>query len=395
MRYTKRKQDSTLDDLLFNSPENLQFVESIEQFPAPINGVITLPDNKGYFITKGVDLQGARIVLGDNNAIMGMNPETCFLASTGLVGQPIISGSKSCTFNNLGFFGGTALRLIGTGPGQQMTMSNVAFFNCSVGLINSFSAIVIDVVAFVNAGNLVLDGILGTIAFSSCLFQPAPGQIAVSLLPTATVGTRFRCIYSVMVILPGATGFNAAAGNFPNAESYVFDTVNFAGGGTYLSGLLPSNIKSQFVNCVGVDNSGNIGNMKMSGNATATVIPAANTFVQFAGTPTLGTFNEKFTFAANNLTFVGPREGFFKVTVTASMLSGNGDTLSIQPTKNGVTTGDTAESTTTAVGKAENVVCQSVIKMNSGDFVSFAVANKTAARNITVQEMNFIVERLN
>lgn len=54
-----------------NSNPYLQFIQTKQNFPSPVSGVIFLDDNTTYFITTTVDLQGDRLVGGVNTAIIG------------------------------------------------------------------------------------------------------------------------------------------------------------------------------------------------------------------------------------------------------------------------------------------------------------------------------------
>jgi hypothetical protein len=56
------------------TPVRTQFVDYIaglEDFPEPVNGVITLVDNTTYWILADVDLLGNRLVAGQNTTIIG------------------------------------------------------------------------------------------------------------------------------------------------------------------------------------------------------------------------------------------------------------------------------------------------------------------------------------
>lgn len=88
-------------------------------------------------------------------------------------------------------------------------------------------------------------------------------------------------------------------------EGYILDTINFAGGGTYITGVQFDDNKSLFVNCKPISNSGNIAQYYMTANATTTTVGAIDTFYKVAGTTSSGTYVEKFTLTNNRATYSG------------------------------------------------------------------------------------------
>src|SRR5574343_247173 len=73
----------------------IRFINSAEDFPEAVNGVITLEDNKTYFICGNIDLEGDRILCGQNTTILGGSSESCSLSSTGLSGTALITSEWS------------------------------------------------------------------------------------------------------------------------------------------------------------------------------------------------------------------------------------------------------------------------------------------------------------
>ena len=59
----------------------LVFVKDKMDFPPPVSGVITLGDNINYFLVGTVDLEGSRIIAGQNTVIIGGSSENCILKS--------------------------------------------------------------------------------------------------------------------------------------------------------------------------------------------------------------------------------------------------------------------------------------------------------------------------
>lgn len=378
--------------------QNFVFVDNKVDLPAAIGGVITLLDNYTYFITKTVDLTGDRIEAGENTTIMGTSSEVSKIISTGLIGTALITSEWSLPLRNISFTADIVLDLDATGnPNEALDWFGVNFVNCAtIGTIANYNNVIISDSAFLESGNLIFDGTLNTIGFMQCLFNPAAGQTAITIVPTATINRRFRTIYSSFVVTPGETGLDATNTSFTNNESYILDTVNFSGGGTYLSGLTNTDNKAFLSNCIGVDNSGNIAQYYMVNNATATTVSATNTFYKIAGTTTSGPYIQKFTLTNNRATYVGAFTGFFKITVVLSASAGNNQVLNVRVAVDGTSViSSDSTVTTSGTGRIENIKAQAIVSLANNNYVEVFIANATATTNITVSDLNVIIERLN
>jgi len=89
----------TLDDddnfQKINQEDGYNFINKKDDFPSPSNGIITLEDNITYFITSTIDLEGDRIVCGENTCLIGGSSENCRIKSTGLLNTSLITSNYS------------------------------------------------------------------------------------------------------------------------------------------------------------------------------------------------------------------------------------------------------------------------------------------------------------
>lgn len=378
--------------------QNFVFVDNKADLPAAVGGVITLLDNYTYFITKTIDLLGDRLVCGQNTTIIGTSSEVSVITSTGLVADALITSQWSLPLRHVSLTANIVLDLDATGNSNQaLDWFGVNFVNCAnIGTITNYNNIIISDSAFLNSGNLTFDGTLNTIGFMQCLIDSAAGQTAITIAPTATINRRFRVIYSSFVTGVGETGISATNASFPNNESYILDTVNFSGGGTYLSGTTNLDNTAFLLNCIGVSNSGNIAQYYMVNNATITPIALSNTFYKILGTTTSGPYVQKFTLTDNRATYVGALSGYFKVTVVLSASSGNNQILNVRVAVGGVTVASSDSTiSTSGSGRVENIKIQAIVSLSNGNYVEIFIANGTAANDITVSDLNVIIERLN
>lgn len=374
------------------------FVTKKSDLPAAIAGVITLEDNVNYEFSDAIDLLGDRIVLGANNSFFGQTADADALYSTGLSpGDALITGSSSLDIRNLRLSAPTGrLFDLNDGAGNSLNWSGVQIIDTPViGTIKNYANIVTNECIASNSANLTLDGTIASFVSQTSLWDGRPGQSTIIVAPTCVFTRRFRMLYTAVTVQPGEIGINfSTSANIPD-ESYILDNVNFSGGGTYLSGLNYDSNKASFFRCFGITNTNAICQYSMTGNVTATVIPAMGTFVKIAGTTVANALNQKFsTGTTNRATYTGAFPADFGVSVNASMVSGNNQNIRMRIAKNGVTIPESNSSfITTGFGDASAIPTQTLTTLVPTDYLEVWVANDTATTNITVTDLNVIVRR--
>lgn len=394
-------------------PSSIQLLETIPPQPFPGTTEIAtrsdLPAAQGGIIYLGtgewkltghVDLQGDRIVFTDDAILRGTSSETASLTSTGLpAGQALLSSAYDLPMQDIQITapaGTKAVDLVATDANRALDWRAVNFVDTNeIGRISGYSNFVMESSAFINAGGMTFEGTIGTIAFSTCLFTlpTGPGITGLTIPAGLTISRRFRIIYSSFVVLAGNTGINfSTSASVPN-ESYILDTLNFSGGGTYLAGVLHSDNKARHENCRGVPNSGAVGHMTMSGNATVTDIISQGVAVKVAGTTVGEPITQQFTHTEGRLTYSGSRTRPFRVTITATMSAPANNVIGLYAAQNGnVVLNSENYTTANAGGRAENAQAQTVLQLATGDFVEAYVENDSAANDITVQQMSMIIQ---
>jgi hypothetical protein len=364
------------------------------------NLIITLTDNATYFITDTVDLLGYRLVGGQNTTIIGGSSENCRIKSTGLsAATALITSEWSLPIRNITIEHGTALNLDATANANQaLDWFGVNFTDCAIiGTIKNYTNFILQDSAFLNSGGLTFDGTIGTIGATQCLFDCNTSNTAIILPATLTVTRRFRITYSSFIVLSGETAIDVNASATIPTESYILDTVNFSGGGTYLAGLNHTSNDSLFINCTNITNTAVNGQLYMQGNATATVVSATNTFYKVLGTTTASADNSKFSHSNNRLTCDAIISRKYLIQCFLSFTSGNSNVCEFgfyDSQLAAVRTPSKTKSTANVSGRAENVGFACVVTMDSGDYLEIHASNTSAATNITVDNMNFVVTEI-
>ena len=380
--------------------KDIQFINSIDDFPDAITSVITLLANVTYFICSEIDLVGSRLVGSANTTIIGGSSENCRIKSTGLsAATALISSAWSLPMRNITIEHGTALNLDATANANQaLDWFGVNFTDCAIiGTIKNYNNFVMTDSAFLNSQGLTFDGTFGTIAFGNTLFDNRTSGTMITLPATATITRRFRIIYSSFVCLSGETGINVNASATISDERYILDTVNFSGGGTYLTGVTDTSNKALFVACVGITNTNVNGQLYMQNNATVTTVASANVFYKVLGTTTASTDNQKYLHSNNRLTndAIIPRK--FLIQCNLSFTSGNNNVCQFgfyDSVLAAVRTPSKTKTTANGSGRAENVTFNCVVTHKQGDYLEIHAANTTGSNNITVTDMNFVITEI-
>jgi hypothetical protein len=373
------------------------FIASLDDLPTPSSGVITLADNVTYFFTNSIDLLGDRLVCGQNTTILGGSSENCRIKSTGLT-QALITSNYSLPMRNITIEAALALNLDGDGTTTALDWFGVNFTDCAVvGTIKDYSNFIMADSAFLNSSGLTFDGTIGTVGFSQCLFDGRSATTTFILPATLTITRRFRVIYSSFVVLSGETGISVNASATIPTEAYILDTVNFGGGGTYLSGITHTSNKSLFINCTNITNTAVNGQLYMQGNVTATTVSVQNTFYKVAGTTTASDDNSKFSHSNNRLTCDAVISRKYLIQCVLSFTSSANDICEFGFYDSQLATLRTpsrTKATANASGRAENVAFSCVVTMKANDYLEIHARNTSGARNITVDQLNFVVTEI-
>jgi hypothetical protein len=391
----------------FLESTKIEFIDKVEDFPAPVSGVITLLDNQTYFVTTTVDLLGARIVCGQNTTIIGGSSENCFLKSTGLsAATALITSQYSLPMRNISITHGTALDLNGAGtPTAAIDWFGVNFTDCNssgggsgVGTIQNYSNFIMSDCALLNSSGMTFNGTIGTVGFVQCLFSGVAAQTTLNFPSTLTITRRIRVTYSSFVSISAGTAINVSTSAVIPVEGYILDTVNFSGGATYTAGVQFNDNKALFTNCKGIGNSAEIGQCYYTNNTTQNGIATTGVFEKIVGTTTASPVNQKFGHTNNRLTYTGGITRSFRVTASCSAqaITTNATIILVRAAKNGTTIAESeSQATTSSTGRNENFYSQAIVELTTNDFLELFIANSTNANNLLVTELNMIVEALN
>ena len=384
--------------------EGIQYVNEAKDFGVSVDGVRTLKAGVSYVVTGQIDLQGDRLETAGVVSIEGTSSETASVTSTGLAdGVPMLTSRYTLPIKFITFKDVHTCFYIDDNSGAGAPLSvdwlGVNFVNIPVvGEFGDISNFLYEIGAFVNSQGLTFTGDVDTAALNNSLFQGNGSATAIiSIESTAVFSRRFRMIYSAVVAFGSSVGINASVSATIPVEGFILDTVNFSGGSTYVSGVQGTNVKSRWAGCRGVGNSAAVSSYYMNGNATVTTIALSSTPVKVAGTTSSAAITQRFTNSTTNrATYTGDLQRDFKVNAVMSVESGNNNQIGVFIAKNGVLLPESEiYITTNAGGRAEAAFCQVIVGLVTDDYIEVFVENITGTTNITVTDLNVILEALN
>lgn len=386
--------------------DRLVLVNDVSDFPDPVNGIITLEDDKAYLIDGDINIGENRIVCGANNAIWGLSAEISYLHNT-LAGQPMITANRTLNCYFVTFYvsgsGASCLNLDATASPVANNAIDWAFVNFSggdVGTITGYSNAIFETIGTIDktdiglpalGNSFVFDGNMDSVVFTNSLLTASgSGNSAVTLSATLTLSRRFRATNCAIVAVNSAVGLDFVSGATVPSEGVILSNTNLSGNGTLLSGIDFQNDEARFDGCRGIQNTYAAAQFSMLGNATATVINTVGVAEKVAGTTTLSTESNLFEQVSNNeIRYIGALSRLADITFTASLSAGNNNRIGLYVAKND-TPIDISENyeTTDSGGRLSNISAQLLTAVEFGDTFSAYVENDTSTSNVTVENLN-------
>lgn len=135
----------------------------------------------------------------------------------------------------------------------------------------------------------------------------------------------------------------------------------------------------------------------MIGNATPTTVSFSGVPTKILGTTLSGSINQKFSHSNNRLTYTGALPRSFLVSAVASVTSvGSSKKVGLYVAKNNSAIPESEiYATTNAAGRSESVSTQEILQLVTNDYVEIWIENDTDTSNLTVTELNVIIQSLN
>lgn len=377
------------------------YISTLNDFPAPINGVIHLPANTSWVINQAIDLNSNRINCLGRVAISGQSSETCSLYSSLGNGVSLLTSSFTLPISRLTLGCSTnaqIFNLIGDGTnGLDIVSCNFGSDEIlcgSIGLVSNFSNAIMNNCAFLtNIDGITFSGSIGTIGIADSIFASIPtlanGNAYIYLPNTLTITRRFRVIYSSLLVITGRIGIDYTGAVIPD-ESMILDTVNFSGGSSsYVNGLDHLSLTTLWNNNIGIQNTFISAEAFVQQNITPTTFLSAGSDVLMVVTSTTDPLNLS-RFSHNGLfrlTYIGVKTQACIVDLSCSVSGTANRDLHVSIAKNGVVI-PTSEmkSRTTGAGNFTFVATSQIVLFETNDYIEGWIRNDTDTSNMVVED---------
>lgn len=384
--------------------KNYNYIESLKDLIdlyGLTGNVINVPSGTTLVFPTDLDWEGNRLVCSHNVTIIGSSSETTIVSST-LTGEALITSDGTIRIRDISFqvfgVGSTVFDIDGSAYPTTAALDwfAVNILNSDIGTIKNVTNFVAQTCGILGSKGLIFDGTFGSIVFDTTIFSATSSGTYITIPATAVINRRLRLENCPFVVLPGMTGIDVSTSASINVEAYIAKFCNFAGGGTYLTGVQPDNNKSLFFENRGVLNSASLSEYYFTDNAVPTPIAVTGTFYKILGTTLSGLYSQKFTLTDNRATYTGAVTRYFRATAIVSASAAANQLIVVKIAKNGVVIDSSKGSaTTSANNRAENIKCQTIVELLPNDYIELFITNATNNSAILPLDMNLILESLN
>ncbi len=380
----------------FKIDDTITYINSLNDFPSAIGGVITLVAGNLYIITKEVDLLGSRIVCSTNNCIYGISSEISFLTSTGLgVGIPLISSAFTVNLQNISIKDvDTAFSLIALTAGQVCDWKAVNIISVpNFGTIKDYSNFIYETGTFIDSAGIIFKGTFGTIGFFNSLFSNTINGTTFKFDADCVVSRRFKLFESSCVSTGTGVSIERVIGStFPN-NGIVLTSVNFSGGtSSHLVNISSDENVALFFKCIGISNSRSTGNIHYLSSVSTPLV--VNTWTKLLSNTQPSSNNSKFTTLVNNrLVYSGNLVQTFLCIYNVSYTGTNGNVIEtgVSYNNNAPTTDTISRSTLSASGRIEVCSNSFFVELKADDYLEVFARNITASNAVDAIQISLTV----
>lgn len=367
--------------------ESIIYVSSLSNLPLPINNVITLPDlGRLYYITKNVNLQGDQLVV-NTNIVQGLDQNT-----TGFENGTILI-NQNATFRDIQL---TNIAMTINAVMGSFDWRYVNFVNCpNALLVQDALFLVFDTFGFINSPNFIIDCPINSLIISpNSIWRNSnlDNAVMLSFTANAIITGRVR-IEQVRMILKSNPNNQKGIYIDPaaqiNKDSFILSNVFIENGlpPINIDGANPISVFTN-VNATGIVNSKNRGRLFLQNVAQTATTNTATAKKLLAITQLDDTSQKLSTDGTARVAYLSSIKEVKEVKVSASLISGNNQTITLNLWKNGVPIlGSEVEATTNGNGRAENMFTFAFVELQENDYVEVYVQN-LSNNNILVSKLN-------
>lgn len=375
------------------APTNVVVVNSLDDFPTPSAGTITLADDTKYVLGAALSTSD-NFVMGSYTVLSTGSPFQNTLTYTGSGNMfTAVDNTFSIADAKLSCPSGTVFNVAHTVTNTYITnIFRVLIEDCTnVGTFTNNQGLVLNRLSVLNCTDgITIGGTNLLVDITQALIASGGGASFTGVDLGVSVNT-FVTFNNVQVssTVAGATGISGAASNANISAGSVAQVTNCSFVGLYasvLSGITVDDVRWRFDANDGISDTFKDGLLSMSGNATDTVPGASSTPTLVAGTWTVQDVSHFTGTTGGRITYDGEATANFPVTAVISQepVSGTNQDVRLYIAKNGTAISGSGITRRTDSGNPGAITTIWQVEMATNDYVELFVSNETSATDITV-----------
>lgn len=362
-------------------------VNSIDDFPAAVAGVITLEDDTEYAIRNDITTSN-RFEMGNNTVISGSDNIVTALTYTG-TGIMFTASSSSFTIKDITIncTSGTFIDFDGV-SNNIMQLLQIIINADILGTVDNVSGARVSGSIFnVTTNGLVFGGVNGFVLLDSNLTTIDAGI----LYDLGSATFQGLSIINAFVTLNGTSKFLkglASSGNISAGGAGSVVNSRFFGAGTPLDTITPNDIRWAFFINNTINETTFDALASISNNATATTITTAGVPVVLAGTWT-SEHADRFTISSGGrITYDGEKDIEVQITMsfTVAPTAGTNKEIEMFAGKNGTYSANSGASSVIDATRKQRITVVWHYSLSTGDYVEAFAANITDTTDVLVTD---------
>lgn len=374
---------------------NVVYVNSISDFPAPSGGVITLAANTTYLlgavnITALVDGNPVRFVLSEGTVVTGIDPINSVLTYSGADNLFTATNVNAVLCSFLANIPNGSL-ISFTSINRTLCLTHVSMSGGTVGTANGGETIKVYDCEWRNIVNgLAISGEWDTVRVNRNLIETDVGTTGAILdfIGTGTAEIFDIDIFENKFVTDTITAIRVAEPLIVTDEAYLVNN-RFRGTATFIDGVNFSTAKWYLRSNTGSEDTRMTAHMWMNGNTTATTISAIDEWVKI-GIATSANSLAGFTHTSpNTLTYLRAQPKSVKIVASLDVeSSSNNQVCQVAVFRNGSLVAATAreiELNTQNISKS--ITINSRIEIGINDVLELYIRNRTSITNFTVKSL--------
>lgn len=385
--------------------DNIVVVNSEDDFPTPVSGVITLEDNKVYHIGNQI-VTNNRFQCGANNVITSGNPFSTPLVYVG-TGSMFTGSGVSFALDRMVIScpNAQAFDFTGIGAGETFGLNIAAIAQClKAGTFNNLRSVNITNSSFFDCSDGIT--IQGATNWDTLTINRmrviSSNASAIGIDLDNSIHKTFEILDFVLQGVVGAVGISGLANSGNIAAGFIGNILRseFPSPITPLVGIQANDIRYNFAGNTNVSDSQNAGDLFLENGPETITVAAAATFYEI-GTPGGGAnwngdVQNRFAFnSAGYLTYNGEREidGTIIATATVEKAGGGAEIIEMRIAINWTIAdpGLAKSKSQTQNASPTSLTSAALAKISPGDTIRPIFANNGSTDDIIVEVTSLTV----